>query len=268
MVFGVAGGSASGRLLVLADHSVFINDMMLQTDNDNIPFAFNVARWLTDDGKRPDVLFYDDGQIQTSFEVSLEYPNVPIPPLEAFVPLANQAIAELERNNTFNDLLLKMTGGPAPLLRTLAFLLTLALLFVGLYRFLHARYRPEAKVPRLPATLAAATSAGLTAVERRHRAVIAQGNLAEAARELAHQAFASIGVTPSPDGPPPVAVSGSWWQRLRGQRRVRELWALAVRGPRKRVSPAALERLTRAANDLHAAVAAGSVRLAAADSAI
>ena len=59
----LAGG---GRLLVLADHSIFINDMMLQTDNDNIPFAFNVVRWLTDAGngqRRTDVLFYDDGQI-------------------------------------------------------------------------------------------------------------------------------------------------------------------------------------------------------------
>ncbi|HEY1381170.1 MAG TPA: DUF4350 domain-containing protein [Gemmataceae bacterium] len=271
LMFGVTRTFGSGRLLVLADHSIFINDMMLQADNDNIPFAFNVAHWLTDAGgdkRRTEVLFYEDGQIQTNFDVSLEYPSLPPIRLEELVPLANEAVTGLERENAFNNVLLEMTGGPRAILRTLAFLLTLALVAVGLYRFLHARYRPEPRVPRVPAQVAALAPA-VPAVERRHQAVIAQGNLAEAARELAHQAFAALGVPPTPDDPPPaVTVDGSWWERFRIGRRVRDLWAVAARGPARRVSPAGLRRLDAALRDLHAAVAAGKVRLAAANSPI
>src|SRR5581483_8121704 len=34
-----------GRILVLADHSVFINEMMMQRDNDNVYFAYNCIEW-------------------------------------------------------------------------------------------------------------------------------------------------------------------------------------------------------------------------------
>jgi hypothetical protein len=257
-----------GRLLVIADHSIFINDMMLQSDNDNFAFAFNVVRWLTDagDGKRRDeVLFYDDGQIRTDFNVPLEYQMPPIPPLEAFIQPADEAIVEAERKNLLNDTLLDMTGGLRPILRAAALVLTLALLLFGLYRFLNSRYRQDAGLVELPP----ATQAGQTAVERRHQAVIDRGNYAEAARELAHQAFAAVGLTPVADAPPAVSVTG--WLPFRGRRwarEVRSLWRLAVRGPRRRVSAAALRRLDRAIHELLAAIAAGRVRLARAESTI
>ncbi len=267
--FACARDIGRGRLLVLADHSIFINDMMLQTDNDNIGFAFNVVRWLDDAGngkRRTEVLFYDDGHLQTEFNVSLDYPPPAVPPL---VPLADEIVAGLERENAFNKTLLEMTGGSWPILRTIAGLLTVGLLLFGLYHFLQGRYRPEARVPRLPGRLGAGTAA-LPAVERRHQAVIAQGNLAEAARELAHQAFAAAGLTPTADSPAP-AVSVTGWAPLgtwRWGREVRSLWMLAARGPAHRVSPAALRRLDGTLHKLLAAIAAGQVRLAASNSAI
>jgi hypothetical protein len=45
-------GEKGGRILILADHSVFINDMMTPDDNDNLEFASNCLEWLTDGGKR------------------------------------------------------------------------------------------------------------------------------------------------------------------------------------------------------------------------
>jgi hypothetical protein len=114
-------------------------------------------------------------------------------------------------------------------------------------------------------------TAAVPAVERRHQAVIAQGNLAEAARELAHPAFAAVGLTPTADAPPPtVSVVGRWppFRAWRWSREVRDLWALAVRGPVRRISPAALQRLDGTLHDLLAAVAAGQLRLADAHSPI
>jgi hypothetical protein len=265
LVLAVANTFPTNHLLVIADHSIFINDMMWQGDNDNITFAFSVVRWLTDNGQRTEVLFIDDGTVQTDFNVSLSFPPPQLPPL---VPLADEIVVGLERENAFNKTLLEMAGGPGPILRTIAFLLTLALVFFGLYRFLQGRHRQESRVPRLPGRLA--LSAAVPAVERRHQAVIAQGNLAEAARELAHQAFAAIGLTPTAEAPPPaVSVVGGWPFRARRWRReVSDLWTLAARGPVRRISPNALRRLDITLHNLLAAVAAGKVRLAAADSAI
>jgi hypothetical protein len=271
-LFAVVGNPLTwkkGRLLVLADHSIFINDMMLQADTDNIRFAFNAVRWLADAGngqRRTTVVFLDDGEFQADFNVSLDYPPPPDMPL---VPLANEIIIGLERENAFNNMLFEMTGGPTPVLRTTALVLTLGLLLLGLYRFLQGRYRPDARAPKLPCRLDALTAAVPT-VERRHQAVIAQGNLAEAARELAHQAFAAVGLTPSADAPPP-AVSVSGWAPFRAWRwgrEVRSLWSMAARGPVRRVSPAALQQLDVTLHNLLAAVAAGQVRLAAAKSAV
>src|SRR5205807_757161 len=55
--FGERG--RKGRLLVLADHSVFINDMLGRADNDNFTFALLCLEWLTDGGRRDRVLFVE-----------------------------------------------------------------------------------------------------------------------------------------------------------------------------------------------------------------
>src|SRR5262249_19703226 len=58
-VFAVAFRGEKQKLLVLADHSVFINSMMIQDDNHNFAFASNCVNWITDDGQRNRVLFLD-----------------------------------------------------------------------------------------------------------------------------------------------------------------------------------------------------------------
>ncbi len=258
---------SGGRLLVLADHSIFINDMMLQPkeDNDNIPFAFNVAHWLTDGGKHPNVLYYEDGVLRTDFDVSLRYPTPQLPPADALVPLANQFLADLQADNVLNEMALQAFGSRGALVRTVTLVATLALVIVAAFRFINARHRPEARVPRLPTRLAA-LAPPVPAVEQRHQALMAQGNLAEAARELARQTFAALGVPATPGAAPPaVAVDGPWWQRRSWGRRVRQFWDLAARGRGRRVTSAELRQLAEGLRELHAAAEGGKLRLAAAN---
>src|SRR5262249_7474699 len=44
--FAAAATHGKGRLLLLADHSIFINDMMQQEDNQNVEFAATALNWL------------------------------------------------------------------------------------------------------------------------------------------------------------------------------------------------------------------------------
>ena len=62
-------------ILLIPDHSVFINSMMLQTDNGNSRFAQNAVRWLTNDGTRRRVLFLADGEVIPRFAVASGIPT-------------------------------------------------------------------------------------------------------------------------------------------------------------------------------------------------
>src|SRR5262249_30110277 len=88
---GATVGAKGGRILVLADHSLFINGMMLQEDNGNFQFAYNCLKWLREgpEGKRDRVLFADEGKVVTDFTVPLRtLPAGPISPVD----MANRLI--------------------------------------------------------------------------------------------------------------------------------------------------------------------------------
>jgi hypothetical protein len=112
LVFAVALEGESLKFLVMADHSVFINSMMLQDDNDNFAFASNCVNWITDNGRRNRVLFLDDGEAVRNLDVSLtEIPglspqqlrNLPVPPAEAI----NNILAAWEDDNIHNRLIVE-----------------------------------------------------------------------------------------------------------------------------------------------------------------
>src|SRR5262249_17337599 len=95
--FAAAGAIGKSRTLVLSDQSVFINEMMLQTDNDNFDFAFQSIRWLIDRGEglepRTHVLFLDEGEVVTNFKVPIDLMDVPTPPIE----VVNRLLVKLEQ---------------------------------------------------------------------------------------------------------------------------------------------------------------------------
>src|SRR5262249_20939689 len=125
LLFAAGGDWGKGRVLVLADHSVFINEMMLQTDNDNISFTCNCMEWLRD-GRRDRVLFIEEGTITANF-------NVPViePPLPPPGPWINQLVQGMEDENLFNRAILRRVT-PGQIFRALLLALTGLLLLYGL----------------------------------------------------------------------------------------------------------------------------------------
>lgn len=111
--FAAAGFVGKGKALVLADHSLFINSMLWQQDNQNLQLTLLALVWLRepaqpDQPKRTRCLMIDDGQIQPSFDVPIEALSTPTPPttpppldpaelLAALLPHANQLVRPIDQ---------------------------------------------------------------------------------------------------------------------------------------------------------------------------
>src|SRR5262249_4226751 len=210
--------------------------MLLRDDNANLPFAINCLTWVCGTSQRKQVLFVEDGNIVTSFQESLA---LPLPPPQALTALINKHLSEFEREGLFNKLLLGALSPwirPDQILLAAIGLLTLMLVGYGFLRLGKKRHRFDRQVPRLSALLARqSTSAAV--VELRHRAMLEEGNLWEAARALTRQCFdgalgsgagAEMSQLAAEWGEPPrVLVSGGWWRRWQVGQQVRRLWQLA-----------------------------------------
>jgi hypothetical protein len=260
--FAVAGNVGKGRLVVMADHSIFIDSMLYPKDNANAAFAENCVGWLAE-GRQPRdrVLFYEEGAIRSKFDV-LPVRDEPInlPPPEKLVPLMDKFLADAERSDTFDRILRDLV--PLPVWLTVGLVvLTLGLGFYGFYRLSGARHRPETVAPLLATALAQNAAAGAP-TEQRHRALLAGGNLWEAARPLCRACFAAVTGVALPGGARPrvEVLAGNWWRRRALRRRVLRLWDLA-HGKPVRVSAAEFARLPRQIEEVKAALAAGTIRL-------
>jgi hypothetical protein len=248
-----------GRVLILSDHSVFINEMMWQPDIENFDFACNCIDWLTNGGQRKEVLFFEEGQVQKSFEVSLKnVPPVGLPPLEALVETADKGLGELERDNAFNRLIhnavREMTWLPDRWNRGVIITATVALALLGLTRLSQVRHRKEKGAPAV-ASGAAPPPRAPSLFEQRQQAMVQEGNFWEAARALARQAIESALGSPvqlqehlagaGPGSPPVLALRGNWWHQWRFRRRFKRLWQLAYGSDPVPISSRQLQRLNR-----------------------
>ena len=267
-LFAVGWSWGPGKVLVLADHSVFINDMLLRTEpaTHNIRFAANCLVWLRGGTPRHRVLFVEDGNILTNFQEPL---SPPLPPPEALIPFINGALRSLEEEDAFNGMLKSVVAPSRVLLGVLA-VLTLFLVGYGFVRLGKKRHRTGGETPRL-ATLLAREATSAAVVELRHRAMLEEGNLWEAARALARQCFdGALGESARAQmtqlaaewgEPPRVKVAGWWWRRWQVGQEVRRLWQLAYDPVPVAVSQRDFTRLAVQARAVRAALDDGSVRI-------
>lgn len=268
-LFGVAGERGKGRFLLLADHSLFINTMMLPGDNGNVEFASNCMEWLRDgpSGPRRQVLFLEEGQINPTFEVPLvdrPLPELSDEELRALATRINPALAHLEDRDLFNSLtwsvLERKRLTPQRVGRIGLMALTIALAVYLIYRVTsRGRQRPE-QAPALRRALRRHEPAAPLA-QMRLGSQLQQGSLWESGRQLAQAVFARAGLVSAAEGPPRVRAGGGLLWRWRVRRRVRRLWRLA-HGTRPRpISPRAWPRLLEGLREVEQELADGSLTL-------
>jgi hypothetical protein len=282
-LFAVGGEVGQGRLLVLADHSLFINAMMMPTDNNNVEFTYNCLNYLrTSAGevRRTQVLFLEEGKVINSFNVPLkDVPGLPPGALNALLAKVADHLAELEEprpeldgQNVFDHSIVSWWWqhhvGPRHVITGAIVLLTLALLAYGCLRLVRAHgFRPEPTVP-LAAEASAAVAPTAALLDQRQQALLQLGNLWESGRALARQVFASAGGVDEPPGlsggtgPPRIMVrGGDWWQRWRRRRQVARLWRLAFAPTPVRISPGAWPALVAELEQLQVDLAHGVVQV-------
>lgn len=287
LLFAVGGTVGQGRVLVLADHSIFINRMMLPHDNGNMEFAANCLRWLRGDasspleiigaakrgnglqqliGQRRRVLFWEDYHVHNNFEVPLKK-MPPVRPSEpAIVAAIDKTIARLEDEDIFNRELFAsmddLPGGRRQVYRYTVYLLTLAAAMLLAYRFVwRARHRAESAVPPL-AEAVRGHEPKVSLLDQRRRALLRLGNLWEMGHRLARECFESAGVAVTGASPPRVEIAyGGWRKRWRWRSSVDRLWRLARSDAPIPLSPAALRYRLRELDELKTALANGTIRL-------
>jgi hypothetical protein len=259
----------------MADHSVFINNMLLQHDNDNFQFTLRLVDWLKGSRPRDRVLFWERGASVVEFEGQLKSVPLPdeLPPLPRLNPSAEQVEEFLTTVEDEGKLeaqgrrfLFRAFGSRSAARACLSLLLTIGVLGYGLACVVRLRQRLDADAA-LP--VAALTGPGPDLIQQRHAALLRSGNLLEGARTLARECFADFvpRVEGRPIHPPPstldprvIDVRGSWWQRWRLRRLVQRMWQLAhgTAGP---VRPYQWRRFLKDLQTLRMALADGTVRI-------
>jgi len=234
-----------GRLLVLADHSVFINGMMgfrddpdsddgFKFDNANWQFTNNTIDWLKAGSHKPRsrCLLIEDGRIAEKF--AIELPPPPKPPIPNIPPEvlanwllnhSNQIIDEAQERNIFNRVLENWLGLPR-LLRWFLIATTIVFLIHAL-RWLRRGYRKaEPSSTLTPGTQSRFLPRG-GVLRQRTAAQIEVGNLFEAANRRVRSRFDVLGGKPAPNGKmPPVLLASDLRDAPVLQHSIGRLWLI------------------------------------------
>jgi hypothetical protein len=257
------------RLLAMGDHSVFINQMLLEPETDNLVLAARVVDYLRGPGRRSRCLFVENGQVVDQFDglrkaFDKANPGFPMPDLgklqEKFTAIAEGALEDIQRNEVPDRLLDRSVGLPA----VARFLLVAAAVYATWYlvrRALGAR-KPTDAPP--PPNVPGAPAGPPGVFDRRQRELVRRDNLYEPVRDLVREFFASVGAGGWPGAPQPRLVVAPVVRRPASLREaVKEFWALAY-GPPQEVPAARWRDLEPYLGRLRQAHADGKWRFAAA----
>ena len=233
MVGSPKDAPAEGRMLFIAGQGMFMNGMMLQSDNDNFEFAVNAIRWLREGPKgalRSKALLMVDGKVIGDFNMSLspkaELPRVPLPPVQA----VNRLIRGMEEERLPQKILNSAVGDHFDrLIGVLMALATFGLLLYAAKKFLEGRFHPETASPRLVGA-AAPAGAGLKRGRERLLTLADQADTAQESCQLARAWLRAEFGMAAADWPAGAAVElrvqGGFW----GLQRQADAVILSARG--------------------------------------
>jgi hypothetical protein len=246
--FAVGGNGPDGfgnrnryRFLVMADHSVFINQMLLEPGTDNLELAYRVIEYLQGPDKtRKRCIFFEDGRLVQTFDdlgrAAAQQNQPPLPQVnlwalqDKLTDLGNAVIDRLQSNNAHNKLLLGSNESLslAYVARFLVVVAAAAACFFVLRRVWAARKPTDTPAPP---PVAAAPSGPPGVFDRRQKELLRRNNVYEPVRDLVRDFFESLGVPADAPARPPALVIADVVRKPDSLRAaVRDFWKIAF-GP-------------------------------------
>ncbi len=226
-------GKRNGRFLVLADHSIFINWMILKDDIANREFIHSSMDYLQGPvgsaDQKTKCLFIEDGEIKTDFDLPVREPEIPWPDVLAkamtvFETHGDRIVSELEERDFFNKTLLAGVN-VRDVQRGGLIALTLCLLAFAFVRLLRSRVAPDPARTLVTPELAAMIPRG-PLLKQRFAGQLYSDNLYEAARNMARDFFSSMGVEPDSKESPALIVSDQHPNAPELRSKIGKLWDL------------------------------------------
>ncbi len=249
LVFAAGGiySETHGRALFLADHSVFINCMLLQDEDDNAVFANRCLEWLVhaegDAPERNRILYLENGEPVTNLNVSLQ-PGLLFDEhsVDQLVHGVDGFIAGQEQNDTLDRWLQRIPR--KTWLAIAAIGGSVVTLLLVLQRLSLRRFRAE---PGVELFSVAALRYGPSRLPLRDRTaeMHREGKFSDAARGVLQQFFMEVappGSTTGTTRPPTVRPRGQPAQEARLNSWLRDLWHLAY-GPPQSISAARFQNV-------------------------
>lgn len=229
------------RYLGMGDHSVFINQMLIEHGTQNLELTYRVIEFLQSGGpaKRTRCVFIENGRAVERFDelrraFAPPRPPLPIPDPTKFqqqlADFGNSFVDWLETSDTLNRLVVSGFGLPS----IMKFFLIVLSIYAAWFLLRRAfAYRKPTDLPPPPAVAGVPT--GPPGVfDRRQKELIRRNNLYEPVRDLVREFFASIGVHGDPGPKPPKLVVSDAVRRPESLRlAVRDFWRLAYGEPQE-----------------------------------
>jgi hypothetical protein len=197
------------RFLAMADHSVFINQMLLEPGTENLEFTYRVIEYLQGPNKQTKrCIFFEDGRHVESFDdlrqAAAKQNQTPLPQVnlwamqDKLTDLGNTIFDRLQTNDAHNQLLLGSSRNSEAQHRTLAAIMRFFLILLTIFgcwfvlRRVWAARKPT-DIPPAPA-VAGAPSGPPGVFDRRQKELLRRNNLYEPVRDLVREFFESIGI--------------------------------------------------------------------------
>jgi hypothetical protein len=243
-----------GRLLLVADQTLFANEMFLELDN--LAFARNSVEWLRADRDpaRCKVHFVEEGfEIDQWIDPRFESGEWSTLSAAELIDLVNRLLTGFEDENVHNEIIASQQSrlhGVA--MRQLMLIVpSIALAVIFAVWILRARSSIPATRSRTAKTDPAAShdaraDVPVPVLALRRDELVKMDNFAEPARQMAHEFLVeTIGDPARFTRRPNLRVHGNWWTRVRARYQLRQIWRLATSAQAPRISARQFCRLSR-----------------------